>query len=423
MLVNGKGTAVVINTGDRTFMGRTAKLAVSTGNEDTPIAKEIKDFVIKVSAIAFFLGISFFIIGMVSNGEIIRNVIFLIGIIVANVPEGLLATVTVSLTLTANRMFHKNVQVKNLESVETLGSTSVICSDKTGTLTTNKMTCQHVYFDEKEVKCDTDTPANAVTGDFYDKNKKRYPDFLRLVRIAALCNNADYIDGEVDKSANATEIAMVTFAQGHIASEYTLNVPTYRNKHKKVFEITFNSTNKWQTSIHCLTSEMAIGGEMDEKEDVDSGKKKTKGIVVMKGAPERVLARCDKYFHKGELKNLNKTMRDKIMAGVLALGKQGERVLALAQKILPSEYNVDTEEPDENEKYKPEKRDTDKNGVYISYQDVVDFIELPGVDGEGNKVEFKDLKIRDVMDTYAEFTKKSDKHQFFPAFFSKIILW
>merc|ERR1711941_83059 len=95
---------------------------------------EIHDFVTKISAIAFSLGIAFFIIG----------------IIVANVPEGLLATVTVSLTLTARRMAIKQVRVKNLESVETLGSTSVICSDKTGTLTTSIMTVQHIMFDMEE---------------------------------------------------------------------------------------------------------------------------------------------------------------------------------------------------------------------------------------------------------------------------------
>merc|ERR1719281_1472557 len=99
--------------------------------------------------IAFAIGISFFTIGMIQGGKesLIKNLVFLIGIIVANVPEGLLATVTVSLTLTANRMGQKMVQVKNLESVETLGSTSVICSDKTGTLTTSIMTVKHVLFD------------------------------------------------------------------------------------------------------------------------------------------------------------------------------------------------------------------------------------------------------------------------------------
>merc|ERR1719249_181551 len=115
--------------------------------------------------IAFILGITFFIIGMVETGPagLVQNVVFLIGIIVANVPEGLLATVTVSLTLTATRMAYKNVQVKNLESVETLGSTSVICSDKTGTLTTSVMTVAHVFFNGKIIECDTSDPFNAVS--------------------------------------------------------------------------------------------------------------------------------------------------------------------------------------------------------------------------------------------------------------------
>merc|ERR1712154_596560 len=236
LVVNGKGTGEEIATGDEIFMGRTAQLATSTEGEETPIAKEIKDFAFKVSLIAFVLGITFFIIGMVENQDIVANVVFLIGIIVANVPEGLLATVTVSLTLTARRMFDKNVRVKNLESVETLGSTSVICSDKTGTLTTNVMTCQHIYYDLKECECDTDNPLAAVKGDFYkkDNDKIRNNDFLKLVRCGALCNNAEFIDGDIDPTANATEAAMVKFSAGHILGEYRIPVPEYRKKHNKL---------------------------------------------------------------------------------------------------------------------------------------------------------------------------------------------
>merc|ERR1712048_288199 len=135
------------------------------------------------------------IIGYTSNGELVRNVIFLIGIIVANVPEGLLATVTVSLTLTARRMALKKVRVKNLESVETLGSTSVICSDKTGTLTTSVMTCQHVVFDLQEFLCDTSKPEHATKGDFYvdEKSTQQKESFRRLLRIGVLCNNSEAI--------------------------------------------------------------------------------------------------------------------------------------------------------------------------------------------------------------------------------------
>ena len=93
------------------------------------------------------MGILFFIFGFIIGYNFITNIIFMIGIIVANVPEGLLLTVTVCLALTAKRMAEKMVLVKNMESIETLGSTSCICSDKTGTLTQNKMTVSHFYYD------------------------------------------------------------------------------------------------------------------------------------------------------------------------------------------------------------------------------------------------------------------------------------
>ena len=145
---------VVVRTGDETFIGKIAQLTEGTANEDTPINKEIHHFISIVSAVAIFLGITFFIIGFALGTDPITNLVFMIGIIVANVPEGLLATVTVSLSLTASAMFNKNVLVKNMESVETLGSTTCICSDKTGTLTQNRMTCAEVVFDKTIYRTD-----------------------------------------------------------------------------------------------------------------------------------------------------------------------------------------------------------------------------------------------------------------------------
>ena len=131
-VVEGTAKGVVINIGDNTVMGRIAGLASGLESGDTPIAKEIAHFIHLITGVAVFLGVSFFIIAFILGYHWLDAVIFLIGIIVANVPEGLLATVTVCLTLTAKRMASKNCLVKNLEAVETLGSTSTICSDKTG---------------------------------------------------------------------------------------------------------------------------------------------------------------------------------------------------------------------------------------------------------------------------------------------------
>jgi len=149
----GDGLGICIKIGDNTVIGQIANLASSAESAPTPLSMEIERFIKIISAVAISLGVIFFICGIFYEYETITNLVFAIGIIVANVPEGLLATVTVSLALTAQRMAGKYVLVKNLESVETLGSTSCICSDKTGTLTQNRMTVSHVFFNNKELDC------------------------------------------------------------------------------------------------------------------------------------------------------------------------------------------------------------------------------------------------------------------------------
>merc|ERR1712203_978835 len=151
--VEGTAVGMVVNIGDNTVMGRIAGLASGLEGGQTPIAKEIEHFIHIITGVAVFLGVSFFIIAFILGYNGLDAVIFLIGIIVANVPEGRLATVTVCLTLTAKRMAAKNCLVKNLEAVETLGSTSCICSDKTGTLTQNRMTVAHMWFDNEIHDC------------------------------------------------------------------------------------------------------------------------------------------------------------------------------------------------------------------------------------------------------------------------------
>merc|ERR1712142_654318 len=165
--VEGTAKGIVVNVGDNTVMGRIAGLASGLETGQTPIAKEIAHFIHLITGVAVFLGVTFFIIAFILGYHWLDAVIFLIGIIVANVPEGLLATVTVCLTLTAKRMASKNCLVKNLEAVETLGSTSTICSDKTGTLTQNRMTVAHMWFDNKIVEADT---SEDQSGSSFDKN-------------------------------------------------------------------------------------------------------------------------------------------------------------------------------------------------------------------------------------------------------------
>uniref|UniRef100_A0A8C5MLM7 Sodium/potassium-transporting ATPase subunit alpha n=1 Tax=Leptobrachium leishanense TaxID=445787 RepID=A0A8C5MLM7_9ANUR len=314
--LEGVAKGFVINTGDRTIIGRIATLASGVGNEKTPIAVEIEHFVHIVAGVAVSIGIIFFIIAMCMGYSALNSIIFLIGIIVANVPEGLLATVTVTLSLTAKRMAKKNCLVKNLEAVETLGSTSIICSDKTGTLTQNRMTVAHLWFDDHIHAADT---SEQQTHHSFDQTSKTWE---ALCKIVSLCNRAEFRAGQDDVpvmkktvAGDASETALLKFSE-----IITGNVMQIREQHKKEAEIPFNSTNKYQLSIH----------ETDDPHD-------KRYMLVMKGAPERILERCSTIMIGGKEQPLDEAMSDAFETAYMELGGLGERVLGFCHLYLPEE--------------------------------------------------------------------------------------
>merc|ERR1740128_793949 len=316
--VEGTCVGVVVHIGDNTVMGRIAGLASGLDSGDTPIAKEIAHFIHIITGVAVFLGVTFFIIAIILGYNWLDAVIFLIGIIVANVPEGLLATVTVCLTLTAKRMASKNCLVKNLEAVETLGSTSTICSDKTGTLTQNRMTVAHMWFDNKIAEADT---SEDQSGSSFDKSA---PGWKTLERVGILCNRAEFKPGQDNLSilkrevnGDASEAAILKCTELSKG-----NVMDYRKNNKKVCEIPFNSTNKFQVSIH-ETEDKSIDGY----------------LLVMKGAPERILERCTTIVINGKEMPMTDEWKDAFETAYMELGGLGERVLGFCDFILPkNEY-------------------------------------------------------------------------------------
>ncbi|KAK5621174.1 Sodium/potassium-transporting ATPase subunit alpha-3 [Crenichthys baileyi] len=314
--VEGTARGIVICTGDRTVMGRIATLASGLDTGKTPIAKEIEHFIHIITGVAVFLGLTFFILAIILGYSWLEAVIFLIGIIVANVPEGLLATVTVCLTLTAKRMAKKNCLVKNLEAVETLGSTSTICSDKTGTLTQNRMTVAHMWFDNQIHEADT---TEDQSGASFDKSSATWQ---ALSRIAGLCNRAQFKAGQEslpilkrDVAGDASESALLKCIELSCGS-----VRMMRDKNKKVAEIPFNSTNKYQLSIH-------------ETEDPNDNRY----LLVMKGAPERILDRCSTIVIQGKEQPMDEELKEAFQSAYMELGGLGERVLGFCHLLLPED--------------------------------------------------------------------------------------
>lgn len=330
LAVDGTATGLVVNTGDRTVFGRIAGLAAGSDSQETTLQKEIHFFIVLISALAIFLGVVFFIFGIVKGTDFVSNIVFTIGIIVANVPEGLLATVTVSLTLTAQRMAKKNVLVKKLEAVETLGSTTTICSDKTGTLTQNRMTIVHVGYDSQVF--DAPTATQAAT---YDANS---PSYKSLFYIGVNCGKAIFDSTEMEEhpdrpiderkvNGDASEAGILKF------SEKQTDVSAMRIRNKQVATIPFNSANKFMITVN-----------IDEEKD---GKQLR---LCMKGAPERVLDRCDKIMENGAIRPKTEDDMLAINANLQRLMSGGERVLGFGQLSLPVDkypldYEFDTEEP------------------------------------------------------------------------------
>jgi sodium/potassium-transporting ATPase subunit alpha len=148
----GLGKGVVINIGDKTIIGQIASLASSAQTVETTLAIEMTRFVKFVAVIALVTGTFFFVMGFILGYPPITNLSFGVGVLTAYVPEGLATCVVIALSLTAKKLAKKKVLVKNLDSVETLGSTTCICSDKTGTLTQNRMTVEHIWYDGKIIK-------------------------------------------------------------------------------------------------------------------------------------------------------------------------------------------------------------------------------------------------------------------------------
>ncbi|CAL8141927.1 unnamed protein product [Orchesella dallaii] len=330
--IEGHATGLVVRVGEKTLMGRLATLSSTVDAGRSPIGVEMDRFILIMTIRSFVIGVVFLFIAIMMGYHWLDAIFFIIGIMVANIPEGLSVTFTMILSLTAKRMASKNCLVKHLQAVEALGSTSVICSDKTGTLTQNKMTVSHMWFNDKIHQSET---SERRIGASFDNDD---PGFSALGNVAALCSRAIFKPGQEDVplherivEGDASEAGILKCMEDQYG-----DIMAYRALYPKVCEIPFNSTNKFQVSIH------------DMQNPADQ-----RYLLVMKGAPERIISLCTTILIQDKEYPLNDDWKDKFEKVYTTLGSFGERVLGFCdyrlpiEKYPPGQPVFDSEQPDE----------------------------------------------------------------------------
>ena len=357
----GTGKGIVFNIGDDTVIGSIAGMADSATVTKTPLRREIDYFIILITIIAISSGVLLFVLGFILGLSVVQNIQNAIGIIVANMPEGLLSTITIVLTVAAKRLAEKKVLVKNLESVETLGSTSCICSDKTGTLTQNKMTVENLWYNRTIINCisvEKATKANPIKYDPKDESfiqlqycaslnsaavfSESLPDreMLRLDKIKE--NNPEEYNKELklaneswavkmkelpfyqrDVIGDASETALVKFYQP-IKDIDSLRKSLVLGKQFDDSEaiIPFNSSYKFALKVYQI-----------QDDPVHSH------VVYLKGAPERIWEKCKRVLVAGKEVPIDKDVNKDYEAANKVFAMNGERVLGFSRLLLKkSEY-------------------------------------------------------------------------------------
>ena len=327
----GGGKAVVYATGMNTQFGKIAQLTQSVKEEPSPLQKEMVKVTQLVAMLAIGLGVLFFVLGyFVAGLSLIEGFVFAVGIIVANVPEGLLPTVSLSLAMGVQRMAQRNALVKKLSSVETLGSATVICTDKTGTLTQNEMTVREIWVNGQHLH--VSGTGYEPKGTFLHKDKHLSDDELKsielLMRSASFCNNARLLPPTEENESwtllgDPTEGALLvaSLKAGFDYKEELMGA-------KRIYELPFDSVRKRMSTIHMH---------------------KFGRIGYVKGAPKEVLDLCTKIATPEGAKPLDTKTRSMIVAQNDAFARSALRVLAMAYREIDKEHKTYTPDNVESE--------------------------------------------------------------------------
>ena len=333
----GSGKGVVVGTGMNSEVGKIAAITQSVKKDLSPLQKEMKRVVNTITLISVSLGILFFFLGKSIGGlTFIGAFIFTIGITVANIPEGMLPTLSLALAMGVTRMAKKNVLVKELSSVETLGSATVICTDKTGTITTNKISVCCLFVNGLNFKIEG--AGYNPEGNFYVEEEKKIEKkeivkenfFKLLFRCAILCNNSFLIEPINEKddwniTGDPTEGALLV-----MALKAGVDIEKVKKENRRIYHFPFESIRKMMSTVN-----EEIGG---------------KRVIYTKGAPLETIEKCKYILKNGEISEITEKDRKEIKDKNDKFALEGLRVLAFAYRELKIGEEIETEkEKAENE--------------------------------------------------------------------------
>lgn len=297
----GRGVILVTTTGMKTELGKIASLLEATKEKQTPLQVSLDNFGKKLSIGIIILCILVFGINILHGVKLLDSLMFAVALAVAAIPEALSSIVTIVLAIGTQKLSKENAIIKNLKSVESLGCVSVICSDKTGTLTQNKMTVKKVYINN-EVFNEKDLNVNGMGESL-------------LIKEAILCNDA------TSEIGDPTEIALVNLSEIH----YNQSGKELKNRYPRISEIPFDSDRKLMSTVHNIDGKI---------------------MMFTKGALDSVLPKAKKILVNGEVRDITSEDIKNIEKVNMEFAQTGLRVLTFAYQVLESEKEITREDED-----------------------------------------------------------------------------
>ncbi|MBU1976245.1 MAG: calcium-translocating P-type ATPase, SERCA-type [Nanoarchaeota archaeon] len=308
IVVKGRGRGIVVSTGMQTEFGKIVNLTTEVDKSLSPLQKELIHVGKFIAKNVFVICAIVFVGGILMKNNAIDMFLLAVSLAVAAVPEGLPATVTIALALGVQRMAKKNAVIRKLNSVETLGSTTVICSDKTGTLTKNEMTVKKIFTGNKII--DVEGTGYKPDGKFIVAKKAfKGKDLEFLLRIGVLCNNAE-LTPEFKIIGDPTEGALVVSGE-----KYGFKHEQLSKEHLRLREIPFDSKRKMMSTVNKFGND---------------------NYLLVKGAPDQVIEKCTHITINGKTQKLTPKLRKGLHKANDNMASDALRVLAFAYKKVGS---------------------------------------------------------------------------------------